>query len=233
MEPGEPEMDFDIHQDFSGDEYDEEAAEDYAEQLFANFVQSPEAAALDEDENDFDGFFWSNQLIRYGIEYCGVTPATMSQADVEEVLFRIFPRKVAVEASHAEDVVIELRAFWRFLQREFGLKNAAECLSVLDDGAIPKLRQKLSDPGNFGVAKSFFMNAQKMGFDMEPEESLQSCVEECNAHPERYPLPLPTPPHSLPSGRSGADPDVVKRRKLREQRKQKRKQTKASRRRNR
>ncbi len=58
------------------------------------------------------------------------------------------PRKVSVEASKAEEIVIELRAFWRFLHREFGLENAAECLAVLDDDAIAKLRQKLSELGN-------------------------------------------------------------------------------------
>ncbi len=103
-------MDFDICQDFSGDDYDEEAVETYTEELFGRFVQSPEAAALDAEEDDFDGFFWSNPLIQYGIDYRSVTPATMRPADFEEVLFRVFPRKVSVDASKAEEIVIELRS---------------------------------------------------------------------------------------------------------------------------
>ena len=38
----------------------------------------------------------------------------MRPADFEEVLFRVFPRKVSVDASKAEEIVIELRAFWRY-----------------------------------------------------------------------------------------------------------------------
>src|SRR6266545_1681107 len=228
-------MDFNIRQDFSGDDYDEEAVESYTEGLFARFVRSPEAAALDAGEDDFDGFFWSNPLIQYGIDYRSVTPATMRPADFEEVLFRVFPRKVSVDASKAEEIVIELRAFWRFLQREFGLENAAECLSILDDGAIAKLRGKLADPSNFGMAKSFFAEGEEMGFDMETEDGVQTWVKECNANPERHSLPLPVLPHGSLSGslEPSMDLQMAKRRKSREERKRKRKQAKTSRRRNR
>ncbi|MBI3184852.1 MAG: hypothetical protein HYZ28_22160 [Myxococcales bacterium] len=114
--------------------------------------------------------------MQFGFEYCGVSPAKMTVSDFEEVVFRIFPRKVSVGASQAGEIVDELRAFWRFVDREFGLKNAAQCLAALDDQAVKKLERKLSDPSNFGLAKSFVMAGQEAGFDTDTEEGLQQWV---------------------------------------------------------
>jgi hypothetical protein len=100
---------------------------------------------------------------------------------------------------------------------------------------VAKLRRKLADPSNFGMAKSFFAEGEEMGFDMKTEEGVQTWVKECNANPERHALPLPVLPHGSLSGslEPSMDLQMAKRRKSREERKRKRKQAKTSRRRNR
>lgn len=132
----------------------EKKASQYQDELALLFEQSPEGQALI-SEGIEPG--WASMIIEFGIHYLGVTPAQMSPAGLREILFDIFPRKVSTDADEADDVVRELRAFWQFLQREFQLANATACLKVLDDKAARELKKKLSDPANFGIAKSFFM----------------------------------------------------------------------------
>jgi hypothetical protein len=43
-----------------------------------------------------------------------------------------------------------LQAFWKFLQREFHLEDAAACLNALDEKTARKLKKEMGDPANFG-----------------------------------------------------------------------------------
>ena len=105
----------------------------------------------------------------------------MSARDVDEIVFEIFPRKVSMEAEQAGEVIAELCAFWRFLQREYQLQNAARILELLGPGAEERLHDALDDPENFGMAKSFFMAGQKAGFDMRSEAGLAEFMLAYNA----------------------------------------------------
>lgn len=93
----------------------------------------------------------------------------MSPDDLREILFDLFPRKVSTDADEAEGIVRELRTFWTFLQREFNLANAEACLKVLDEKAARQLKKELSNPANFGIAKSFMMMGLERGFDLSSE----------------------------------------------------------------
>src|SRR5947209_5676340 len=149
-------MTFDIHQKvFSRDgELNEKKAREYQDQLLQLFEQSPEFQAL-LDEGIEPG--WASMMIDFGINYLAVTPAQMTADSLREILFDIFPRKVSGDADEAPNVIRELQAFWQFMQREFHLQNAADCLKVLDDKAVRQLKREMSDPANFGIAKSFIM----------------------------------------------------------------------------
>jgi hypothetical protein len=72
----------------------EEAADRYRDQLMELFAASPEAEALGAEDFPFG---WAATLIDYGISYLGETPATMTPADLHELLLDIFPRKVMAE----------------------------------------------------------------------------------------------------------------------------------------
>jgi hypothetical protein len=187
-------MAFNIHQSvFSRDgEYMEKAAMRYREQLLQLFEQSPEGKALEEEGIQPGG--WTDMVMEFGMTYPGVTPAQMSAANLREVLFEIFPRKVSALPDVAPEVIRELRAFWQFLQREFHLENAAACLKVLDDKAAERLAKEMGDPANFGIAKSMMMMGMARGFDMSSQEGIEEWMATYNAEiaagtGPRIPLP--------------------------------------------
>jgi hypothetical protein len=179
----------------------EKVAEQYKSQLSDLFTESPEGQAL-LDEDIEPG--WTDMVIDFGINYFSVTPATMSPDNLREILFSLFPRKVSAEADDAPEIIHELQYFWKFLEREFHLKNAAACLKVLDDKAANRLKEAMSNPANFGIAKSFIMMGNKQGFDMSTEEGIQSYMETYNAGlaagtQPRIPLPGEQPTSSSSS----------------------------------
>src|SRR5436190_1130380 len=108
-------MTFDIHQsvfDPETGEYDEEAGIQYQEALEDLFAQSPEGAAYTAQGRTLS---WTGMFLSYGMSYPGVTPAEMTAQEFDEVLFELFPRKVAVGPEAAAEIIDELRAFWTFL----------------------------------------------------------------------------------------------------------------------
>jgi hypothetical protein len=149
----------------------------YIDGLMKLFVESPEGQAL---RNEGAEPRWADMMMEYGINYVGVTPPHMSPEDLREILFDLFPQKVSTPASEAEGIVRELRAFWTFLQREYHLANAAGCLKVLDERAARQLKKELSNPANFGIAKSFVMMGLERGFDLSSEEGINQWMETYN-----------------------------------------------------
>lgn len=164
---------FDIHQydRDQDDEIDHEAYGKYIDGLLEEFAKSPEGAAFREQHGD-PGY--AALMMRYAMDYDGVSPPEMSAGDFERVVFGLFPRKVSTQPESAPVIVAELRALWTFLQRAHELKNAAAILGKLGPGAEARLHRELADPSNYGMAKSFFMTGQKMGFDMTTQEGLQA-----------------------------------------------------------
>jgi hypothetical protein len=105
----------------------------------------------------------------------------MSPPELDDILFGIFPEKVAVEADNAAEIIEEMRAFWQFAQREYGLDNAGDCLDILDDEAVSDLYAEMSDPDNYGMGKSFAMLGKQRGFDTTTNEGLRTWMAIYNA----------------------------------------------------
>jgi hypothetical protein len=173
-------MTFDIHQktsDADGMPF-EKKAEEYKDELVELFEQSPERQALVEE--GFDGH-WARTMLDLAQSHLGVTPPKMSEKDLREVLFDLIPLKISALATQAPEIIRDLRAFWQFLQREFQLANAAECLSVLEEeGTQQRLQEEMSNPDNFGMAKSFVMGGLERGFDMRTQEGLDEWMRTYN-----------------------------------------------------
>lgn len=161
-------MGFDIRRNlFSPDgDVEDRAARKYIDTLLQHFLDSPEAEALPDAKVDLG---WALNQMRLGIDYLGVTPPQTSPADLNEIVFELFPRKVAVRASEAPAIVRELVAFWHFLGREFGLDNAAACVELLEADGAARLKSELSNPSNFGPGKRFATFGQEAGFDLSTE----------------------------------------------------------------
>ncbi len=188
-------MPFDIHQKIFNQygELLEKKSIQYREQLDQLFVESPEGQALI-DEGIEPG--WAGMMVDFGVDYLGKTPPQISPDDLREILYDLFPRKVSAEADEAPNIIRELQAFWKFAEREFHLENAAACLKILDDKAARRLKAEMSNPANFGVAKSFVMMGQERGFDMSTEEGINKWMTTYNAElasgkGQRIPTPFP------------------------------------------
>jgi hypothetical protein len=173
-------MTFDIHQQiFDADGQPlERVAREYQNELIDLFEQSPEKQTLREE--GIDGG-WPRIMLDLGQTYLSVTPPKMSAKDLREILFDLIPLKITAFAEQAPEVIRELQGFWQFLQREFDLPNAAECLDVLDDEATQRLKEEMSNPDNFGMAKSFAMAGIERGFDMRTQEGADAWMRTYNA----------------------------------------------------
>jgi hypothetical protein len=173
-------MTFDIHQQIFDEDGTplEQEAEEYQDKLLELFEQSPEAQALS-DEGIEGG--WTRMMMDLGMNYLGMTPPQMSAHDMREILFDLIPRKISAPADEAPDIVREFQAFWRFMQREFHLANATACLNVLNEKAAQELKKRMSNPANFGMAKSFFMMGMQRGFDMQSQEGINEWMRTYNA----------------------------------------------------
>lgn len=218
-------MTFNIHQDLfalDGETIDEPAARQYMDHLVALFEASPEARALDAYP---DHLGWSLSQMRIGLDSFGITPPTTQAIDLVELVFNIFPRKMAVEPSEAKAIVEELVAFWTFLGRSFDLENAGSCVEVFDSDAAENLEQELADPDNWGPAKSLAMFGQRSDFDLTTEEGRAQAMLAYNASL------TPPRPGGFGSKRPAAKPPKAS--KVNTQRKNRRKSAKASRKKNR
>lgn len=202
-----------------GGELDEEAAARYERDLTKLFEESPEGRALAADGLD-TGF--AGQIIHYLLRYEGVSVTQMTDLGFETIVFEIIPAKMVVEPEEARGMILEARAFCRYLEREHGLENVRSCLSIVEgDDVIEALEAALSDPENWGMAKSMVMQGKAKGFDVSSKEGLEQWFAAYNAS-----LPPPSPYPAL----GGIAPNS---RKAAEARRKKRKQQKAARRRNR
>ena len=175
-------MDFDIHQldRMAPDSEGTEAAfEEFQQALLERFAQSPEGQ--ERFKADPDMGFWAAQLMYYGYQYEGKAVPRMAVGDVQTVVTELFPRKISLHSpEQADDAIPELMAFWKYLKREFRLRQADAVLKFLRE-VEPDFRGIMNDPSNFGMAKSFFTMGQAAGFDMTTQEGLDSFMVAYNA----------------------------------------------------
>ncbi len=173
-------MSFDINEVVFDEQgrYLEEKAVRYEHDLMEQFAASPEGQAIKETGTELG---WAGAMIHYAINYPGVTPATMTPSDLEEVVYTLFPRKVITETGDGAEIIQELQAFWHFLERVYQLPQAKQILARLTPQAARRLERALQEPTNFGMAKSFVLMGKEAGFDMESPEGMHAWVEAYNA----------------------------------------------------
>ena len=164
----------DIRQSYIDQEtgaFDEEAFNDFTEELLVEFADSPEGQFV---IGTYGELGWAGTMMGYAANYPGVLLTDMTTADFREVVFELFPRKVSVEPEKAAEIITELRAFWQYLQRSYKLPNAKSILAELDNSAAARLQRELANPAKFGMAKSFFSIGANLGFDMTTQAGLDT-----------------------------------------------------------
>ena len=147
-------------------EFDDDAVEKYLERACREFAVSREGMEILGEHGQASNV---HMFLDIAINLCAVTVDTMTVEDVREILLQIFPRKVSMEAEFCEEVVAEIGAFWRFVDRVYDVEHANEIANSVI-GLTSRFRDAMSDSSNFGMAKSMFMMGDQAGFDMMSQE---------------------------------------------------------------
>jgi hypothetical protein len=154
------------------------------DELVAAFRASPEGSAVSAMEGH-------RMVMQFAGDFLGASIATLEPAELREVLLEIIPRKVSVDPASAGAIIADCRAFYRFLKHAFGLALAEDCLRVLGPSTAKKLEQGLSDPANFGMAKSILMAGKEAGFDIHSKEGIEAWLREVQGKPLPASVRLP------------------------------------------
>jgi hypothetical protein len=163
---------------FTHGDIDYEAAEAYYERACDTFSKSSEAQQVLERYGELG---WIRSLLEFGITYLGETVDEMTPASVSEYVLDYVPRKVSTEADSATWIIDEITLFWEYLDRVYKLPAAKSIVEWLKtDDLVPRLEAALSDPSNFGMAKSLFMLGKKSGYDMTSEAEIAQFMMDYN-----------------------------------------------------
>ncbi len=182
--PHSGEQDLHVEVRTSDGSLDEDWFNHYKDTLLDGFGKSPEA-------EPFDELGGSELVMDFGAQYLDVTVAGLTPRLLEKVLFEVIPRKLSAGPELAPEIVAELQAFFAYLKRAHGLGNMDACLRVLGNKAAGRLAKEMSDPRNFGLAKSFVMMGQAEGFDLSTKEGVDAWVQTSNARQAGPGAPAP------------------------------------------
>jgi hypothetical protein len=169
---------------------DREQVDALQAELLRRFLASPEATGLAEAA-------FIQVLMDYAVAQFGQMLSDLSPPELEQLVFGIVPRQVSVDASAAASIVAVTRAFFLFMGREFSLRRVDARLHPLGEGAVQRLETALSDPHNFGLAKTLVMAGKDAGYDMSSKAGIEAWARTMQGAP----LPVAVRP---PPGRAGA-----------------------------
>jgi hypothetical protein len=177
---------------YSGGEIDYDAAQAYCQRAVEAFSQSAEAQQV---VDRYGGLAWVSMLLDFGIQYLGEIVERMTVGSVEEFVFDYVPRKVSTEPESAAAIIYELAMFWQYLDRAYQLPEAKSIVERLKtDGLAGELEAELSNPENFGMAKSMFMMGNRAGYDMTSEAGLAEYIKDFNQSLDSVDDPDAAPP---------------------------------------
>lgn len=153
---------------------DHDAEQAYYERAYNTFSKSSEAQQVVERHGNLG---WFQTLLEFGLNYLGETVDEMTPGSVKEFVLDYVPRKISTEADAAAEIICELALFWQYLGRVYNLPAAKAVVDWLrTDGLVARLEADLSDPSNFGMAKSLFVLGKDAGFDMTTEAGVAEFV---------------------------------------------------------
>jgi len=153
---------------FRRDEIDHDREQEYLKCAWHAFSPSSEAQQV---VDLFGQLEWFEMLLEFGLHYLGEIVDLMTLGSVQNFVLDYVPSKVSTEPDAAASIAHELARFWEYLDRVYKLPQAKSIVAWLtSDGLVRQLKAEMSDPSNFGMAKSIFMAGQKAGYDMSSAE---------------------------------------------------------------
>ena len=168
-------MDYNINQlddiEAEGSEVTANQFDEYQSHIIQAFLDS-----IEPDGADSYSGFWASQLIHFGYNYLGTSLVRMQVIEVEEILTDLFPRKITLQTpGDADDVIPELITFWQFLEKTYHLKNSILILRYLQK-IKPDFNGIMNDTSRFGMAKSMMTAGRKAGYDMTSSDDINEFI---------------------------------------------------------
>ena len=110
-------------------------------------------------------------------------PADLGPGDLEELLLRVYPRKVTVlDRADSEDAIPAVRDFLAYLAESGGMtEGAARTLERELDRVAPQFADAVMDPANWGTARSFVQAMAADGVDMSDQTAVDRWIAAYNA----------------------------------------------------
>ena len=109
-------------------------------------------------------------------------PADLGPGDLEELLLRVYPRKITVlDRADAEDTIPAVRDFLAYLAESGGMtEGATRKLERELDRIAPQFADAVMDPANWGTARSFVQAMVADGVDMSDQTAVDRWIAEYN-----------------------------------------------------
>src|SRR5271165_512792 len=116
--------------------------------------------------------------------YLGIDrPADLGPGDLEELLLRVYPRKITVfDRADTKDTIPAVRDFLAFLAESGGMtEDATRKLERELDRIAPRFADAVMDPANWGTARSFVQAMAADGVDMSDQTAVDRWIATYNA----------------------------------------------------
>jgi hypothetical protein len=120
-------------------------------------------------------------------DYLGIDrPADLSRGDLEELLLRIYPRKVTVlDPEDTENTIHAIRDFLAYLAERGELpEGEARALERELDRIAPRFADAVMDPSNWGMARSLVQAMAADGVDLDDQAAVDRWIAAYNDQAE-------------------------------------------------
>ncbi len=112
-------------------------------------------------------------------DYLGIDrPADLGEGDLEELLLRVYPRKVTVlDRADAEDTIPAVRDFLAYLAERGEMPaSKARALARELDRIAPRFTDAVMDPSNWGMARSLVQAMAVDGVDLDDQAAVDRWI---------------------------------------------------------
>jgi hypothetical protein len=185
--------------DQESEEMDPEKAVEHVGSWFDAFAKSPRFDQLTEEQKD-DAWNVISFFTQYSVDYFSTPPKDWTPATVKNCCLDILPRKVSAQTPFYQAVAPVLSAFFYYLDDQKLIKRAAALAKTVAPLG-PQIVAQADNPSNWGMAKSFMMQAINEGVDVSNQKALDAYILKTNrqmqAHrPVAEPI-APDPPQKV------------------------------------
>jgi len=149
-----------------------------ADKLTWRFLRSVDVAELSETCYEDAGFI-VRSLFDYAQTYEGVGVRELNEGVLREVLFELFPRKVAGSRKLFKNVAPVTATLLAWLEKQEILSNGRKLAAKVTSWS-EEIISKGMDPANWSMGKSFTMKAEADGVDITDKQSMQQYIAQYN-----------------------------------------------------